>query len=85
MGLYYPGGCLGIVALTLSEGTRRTGGKGKAAAILTVCFGIGQVLGPIVAGVLADYKAGFTLPLFIASVSVGLGAVCTIFDIEFKK
>lgn len=81
----FGGTFLGIVALTLAEGTRRTGGKGKAAAILTACFGIGQVLGPIVAGVLADSKAGFTLPLFIAVTSVGLGAVCTAFDIEFKK
>ena len=81
----FGGTFLGIVALTLAEGTRRTGGKGKAAAILTACFGIGQVLGPIVAGILADFKAGFTLPLFIAAISVVLGAVCTIFDIEFKK
>lgn len=81
----FGGTFLGIVALTLAEGTRRTGGKGKAAAILTACFGIGQVLGPIIAGVLADSKAGFTLPLFIAATSVGLGAVCTFFDGEFKK
>ncbi|NOQ40920.1 MAG: YbfB/YjiJ family MFS transporter [Desulfuromusa sp.] len=81
----FGGTFLGIVALTLAEGTRRTGGKGKTAAILTACFGIGQVLGPIVAGVLADSKAGFTFPLFIAAISVGLGAVCTAFDIEFKK
>lgn len=81
----FGGTFLGIVALTLVEGTRRTGGKGKAAAILTTCFGIGQVLGPIVAGMLADSKADFTLPLFIAATSVGLGAICTIFDIQFKK
>jgi len=81
----FGGTFLGIVALTLAEGTRRTEGKGKATAILTACFGIGQVLGPIVAGVLADFKSGFTLPLAIAVTSVGLGAICTIFDIEFKK
>ena len=81
----FGGTFLGIVALTLAEGTRRSGGRGKAAAILTAYFGIGQVLGPIVAGVLADSKADFTFPLFIAATSVGLGAVCTIFDIEFKK
>lgn len=81
----FGGTFLGIVALTLAEGTRRTRGKGKAAAILTAYFGTGQVLGPIVAGVLADSKAGFTVPLFIAATSVGLGAICTIFDTEFKK
>ncbi len=81
----FGGTFLGIVALTLAEGTRRAGGQGKAAAILTAFFGIGQVLGPIVAGVLADSNAGFALPLFIAATSVGLGAVCTIFDKGFKR
>lgn len=81
----FGGTFLGIVALTLAEGARRTGGKGMTAAVLTTSFGVGQVFGPVIAGVLADHQAGFIVPLFIAATSVGLAALCTAFDGEFNN
>lgn len=80
----FGGTFLGIVALTLAEGARRTGGKGKSAAVLTASFSVGQVLGPVVAGVLADSQAGFVVPLLIAAASVGLATLFTMCDGEFN-
>lgn len=53
--LSFRGTFLGIVALTLSEGSLRLSKDGgRAAAILTVSFSVGQMIGPIIAGKLAD-------------------------------
>lgn len=72
---------LGIVAITMAEGNRRWHNDSRrAAAILTTCFGLGQVLGPGVAGALADLQDGFALPLLLAAVSVIAGGLIIIFD-----
>lgn len=72
---------LGIVAMTLSEGSLRMKADGRrAAAILTASFGVGQMLGPVLAGILADVQAGFTLPLMLATASVVLGGLFTVLD-----
>ena len=56
----FGGTFLGIVALTLTEGNLRMPGDGRrAAAFLTASFGVGQVLGPVLAGTLADIQEGF--------------------------
>lgn len=39
----------------------------KALATMTVCFSIGQILGPIIAGYLAQYSGNFTIPSLIAA------------------
>ncbi|MDH3999263.1 MAG: YbfB/YjiJ family MFS transporter [Desulfuromonadales bacterium] len=80
----FGGTFMGIVALTLAEGHSRIKHDGKrAAAILTASFGIGQILGPILAGFLADIQQGFALPLLLASICVMIGWAFTAFDRHF--
>ena len=82
----FGGTFLGIVALTLAEGSRRRPGDGRrAAAFLTACFGIGQVLGPIIAGMLADRQDGFAIPLALAAACVTAGAICILADRRFLQ
>ncbi|WP_459860167.1 YbfB/YjiJ family MFS transporter [Desulfuromonas carbonis] len=77
----FGGTFLGIVALTLAEGNRRSPADGRrATAILTVCFSLGQILGPVLAGTLADRSDGFTLPLGLATGCVLLGAFLVLID-----
>ena len=77
----FGGTFLGIVALTLAEGSRRAPrDKRRATAILTVCFSLGQILGPILAGVLADSGVGFALPLSLAAGCILSGSLFVIFD-----
>lgn len=80
----FGGTFMGIVALTLAEGNVRMAHDGKrAAAILTASFSVGQILGPILAGFLADMRDGFALPLLLASICVLLGWLFTTFDRHF--
>lgn len=81
----FGGTFLGIVALTMAEGGRRAGAQGRrAAAVLTVCFGAGQVVGPPLAGLLADQQGGFTLPLLLAGAVVALGGLLVATDSNFS-
>ena len=82
----FGGTFMGIVAMTIGEGSRRMPmAAGRSAAFLTACFGVGQVIGPIMAGVLADLQQGFSLPLLLAAASVLLGALFLAFDRGFKS
>lgn len=77
----FGGTFMGIVALTLAEGNLRMGKDGRrAAAFLTASFSVGQVLGPIIAGVLADRYAGFGMPLLLAAASVAAAALFVALD-----
>lgn len=77
---------LGIVALVMAEGGRRApGSRQRVAAVLTACFGIGQILGPPIAGVLADLRQGFALPLLLAACTVLVGALLIAVDRSFHK
>jgi len=77
----FGGTFLGIVALTLAEGNRRSPADGRrATAILTVCFSLGQILGPVLAGTLADRSDGFALPLGLATACVLVGAFLVLID-----
>lgn len=82
----FGGTFLGIVALTLGEGNRRLGPDGgrRVAAVLTTAFSLGQMLGPVIAGRLADLQAGFALPLLLAAACVILAEICTLFDRYFQ-
>jgi MFS family permease len=81
----FGGTFLGIVALTLTEGNLRMPGDGRrAAAVLTASFGVGQVLGPVFAGILADLQQGFAVPLLLAAVCVALAGLCVAMDRQFQ-
>jgi predicted MFS family arabinose efflux permease len=81
----FGGTFLGIVALTLAEGNRRAPNDGRrATAVLTVCFSLGQILGPILAGILADQGDGFALPLALAAGCVFVGGLFVIFDRNYQ-
>ncbi|MDF1580567.1 MAG: YbfB/YjiJ family MFS transporter [Desulfuromonadales bacterium] len=83
--LTFGGTFMGIVAMTLGEGNRRMGADGRrAAALLTAAFSVGQMLGPILAGVLADRQAGFTLPLLLAAGCVSGGALLVALDRGYR-
>jgi MFS family permease len=80
----FGGTFLGIVAMTLAEGSRRAPHDSRrATAILTVCFSLGQMLGPVLAGILADMRAGFTLPLLLATACIVCGSLFIAFDRNF--
>jgi len=82
----FGGTFLGIVALTLTEGNLRMPGDGRrAAAFLTASFGVGQVLGPVLAGTLADIQEGFAVPLVLATVCVAIAGLCVLLDRQFQS
>jgi MFS family permease len=66
----------GIAALTLTHARQLMGtrGTGLALGLLTAMFGVGQVLGPLVA-CFADGAGGFRLALVAASAAVALGGL----------
>jgi len=77
---------LGIVALTLTEGNLRMPVDGRrAAAFLTASFGVGQMLGPVLAGFLADIQEGFAVPLMLATVCVAIAGLCVVVDRQFQS
>ena len=84
--MLFGGTFLGIVTLVMTEGNRRAGKNGRrTAAILTASFSVGQVIGPPLAGLLADSRGGFTLPLVGAAVSVTLGMLLIALDKGFQS
>jgi predicted MFS family arabinose efflux permease len=83
----FGGTFLGIVTLVMTEGNRRAGHDGRrTAAILTVCFGGGQVFGPPLAGRMADLQGGFAMPLLLAALAVAIGGILVALDTAgFKR
>ncbi len=82
----FGGTFMGIVAMTLAEGNLRLPNDGRrAAAVLTASFGIGQMLGPVLAGILADIQQGFFLPLMLAGICVFIGGLFVAFDRRFAS
>jgi len=81
----FGGTFLGITALVLTEGgLRMPNEKGRAAAVLTASFGVGQMLGPVIAGRLADLHQGFALPLLLAALCVTLGGLFIAIDRRYQ-
>lgn len=76
----FGGTFIGITSLTMAETRRRVPGLllARAIAALTVVFGLGQVLGPLVAAWLAGDAGDFRRALGAASVAVLAGAALTV-------
>lgn len=75
--ILFGGTFIGITALTVAEGRRLAPPERAASTIggLTAVFGVGQVIGPLLAGALAGERGDFRLPLLVASAVVFLGAL----------
>jgi MFS family permease len=63
---------IGITGVSIALATRlQPGAAARATALITIGYGIGQVIGPWAAGLVATGSSGFTLPL------IGAGSVVT--------
>ena len=73
----FGGTVMGIVALTLTYAREQVGPRKAGVAIgsLTAVYGIGQVLGPLVAAALAGGPRGFAPALAAASSAVAFGGL----------
>ncbi len=77
--LLYGGTFLGIVALTMSLGQRLAPQQStRVLGLLTVAYGTGQIIGPLLTGMLAEQTNSFTLPLVGAAAVVAAGGVLLI-------
>jgi MFS family permease len=76
-GMLLGGTFVGISALTLTYARQFVGGRraGFAIGLLTAAYGVGQVVGPLVAARLADEAGHFGPALVVASGSVALGGL----------
>lgn len=70
----YGGTFLGIVSLSLVYGRHLSPG-GTTTAVLTVFFSIGQMIGPLIAGYMADITGGFDIPVLMAAFSAAVGGI----------
>ncbi|MFW6236570.1 MAG: YbfB/YjiJ family MFS transporter, partial [Desulfovibrionales bacterium] len=74
--LLYGGTFMGIVLLTMSLGKlTMPENSGRAVGLLTASFGVGQILGPWLAGHAAERFGSFTLPLLGAGVVTAIGGL----------
>ena len=77
--MMFGGTFIGITSLTITETRRRVPPHlvARAIAVLTAVFGLGQVLGPLLAARLAGEDGDFRRALGMASGAVAIGAVLT--------
>ncbi|WP_209001500.1 YbfB/YjiJ family MFS transporter [Stappia indica] len=67
---------MGITSLGLIEGRRLAGGDPrKVMALMTACFGTGQMVGPTLAGLIADATGSFYWPSMAAASLLVLAAL----------
>ncbi|MDT8343539.1 MAG: YbfB/YjiJ family MFS transporter [Thermohalobaculum sp.] len=66
---------IGLTALGLQEAARRAGGDGRAVmGLMTAAFGVGQMIGPAVAGWMRDATGSYAGPSLIAAGVLVAGA-----------
>jgi predicted MFS family arabinose efflux permease len=75
----FGGTFMGITALTLSIGkTLKPGQSQKVIGLLTAIYGIGQILGPLVPGILSKNSGNFVSAIVVSAVAVILGGMILI-------
>jgi len=75
----FGGTFMGITALTLSIGKiLRPGQSQKVIGLLTAIYGIGQIFGPLVSGILSENSGDFVSAIVISAVVVILGGMILI-------
>jgi MFS family permease len=71
----FGGTLMGITAVAVSFGGRISAQPARMIGLLTAAFGLGQMIGPVIAGWLAERQGGFDGSLVLAAGAVVLGAV----------
>jgi MFS family permease len=71
----FGGTLMGITAVAVSFGGRISAQPARMIGLLTAAFGLGQMIGPVIAGWLAERQGGFDGALLLAAGAVVLGAV----------
>ncbi len=70
---------MGITALGLTAARELGGSRGRQmVALMTAAFGLGQILGPLVAGYGFDLTGSFLAPSLIAALALCVGAALTV-------
>ena len=82
----FGGTFVGITVLAINLATRiAPANSGRVIGQLTVAFGLGQILGPLSAGIIAGEGRGFDLPLLAAGATVTLGALLLLAGAVWRK
>lgn len=84
--ILFGGTFMGIVGLALaSGGAMLPSARGRVIGLMTGVYGIGQIIGPSVAGVIAARTGSFDLSLMIAAAAVSAGALLLVPDALGRK
>jgi predicted MFS family arabinose efflux permease len=73
--VFFGGTFMGITAVIVAYAGRISAHPGRMIGLLTAAFGLGQMIGPVIAGWLAERQGGFDGSLLLAAGAVVLGAV----------
>ena len=66
---------IGVTALGLQASRRLVSdAPRRIIALMTASFGLGQIIGPVMAGYLADWTGSFVLPSLVAAAALGISA-----------
>jgi len=71
----FGGTLMGITAVAVSFGGRISAQPARMIGLLTAAFGLGQMIGPVIGGWLAERQGGFDGSLLLAAGAVVLGAL----------
>jgi MFS family permease len=78
-GVLLGGTFIGVTALGLQASRRlASASPRRAIALMTASFGIGQIVGPVMAGYLADWTGSFFAPSLAAAAALGASALLVI-------
>lgn len=72
--VFFGGTFMGITAVIVPFGGRISAQPARMIGLLTAAFGLGQMIGPVIAGWLAERQGGFNGSLLLAAGAVVLGA-----------
>jgi len=73
--VFFGGTFMGIAAVIVAFGGRISPRPARMIGLLTAAFGFGQMIGPVIAGWLAERQGGFDGSLLLAAGAVVLGAL----------
>lgn len=84
--IFYGGTFIGIAALTVIIGRQiDPRNADRNIAILTAAFGLGQMVGPTIAGRMAVYTDGLAIPIYIAAGTVVVATAVLMAGMFFQK